>query len=63
MWLGRRSSGQVHRIGVVWKGSPGIAGIMDRGGDSVLTSGGREGVEKPLVRWGGAGRGRRGAQL
>lgn len=46
-------------MGVVWKGGPGIAGIMDRGGDSVLTSGWREGVEKLLVRRGvqeGAGR-------
>lgn len=48
-------------MGVAWKGSPGLARIMVRGGDSVLTSGQREGVEKLLlVRLGGsrgAGRG------
>ena len=47
----------VHRMGVACKGSPGLAGIMDRGGDSVLTLGHREGIEK-LLLVGGWGEGK-----
>lgn len=51
-------------MGVAWKGSPGLAGIMDRGGDSVLTSGQREGVEKLLlVRLRGEQGGRQGTHF
>lgn len=48
-------------MGVAWKGISGLAGFVVRGGDLVLTSGQREGAEKPLLeRWGTRGMGGRG---